>query len=29
VDGFVFVRFTNSSGKVSEGWVLLSDLQVY
>jgi len=29
VDGFVFVRFTNSRGTVSEGWVQLSDLNVY
>lgn len=29
VDGFVFVRYTNSRGAVSEGWVQLSDLEVY
>jgi len=28
VDGFVFIRFTNSRGAVSEGWVQLSDLEV-
>jgi len=26
--GYVFIRFTNSRGAVSEGWVLLSDLQI-